>query len=180
MKRGTLQYSSEFDSLEHALPNALTLLGANEREHEEVMKLVKASEAEILSAEQTHLKIMEANAEGIKFDMSGMRGPVEKIISSTKDGIRNCLAPDLAETLIESINWDEYYPSKPESFVRLEITRDRKGRLTAWEKSGGGGTGNGIDEAFKDDGTHLPAEEIFDDRWKPHLKGVMILPNDEE
>ncbi|MBC8127342.1 MAG: hypothetical protein H8M99_09410, partial [Gloeobacteraceae cyanobacterium ES-bin-144] len=62
----------------------------------------------------------------------------------------------------------------------LEITRGVKGKVTAWENSDGGGTGRGIDDEFKDDGTPLPADRIFEDRWKPFLKGVTILPKEHD
>lgn len=173
-------YSSDFDSLENSMEKALVLLGATPVEKEEVLKLVKTSESEIFAAEKNHMKLGEVTTDLIKIDMSGMRGPAEEIAGRTKDGIRATLPADLAEGLISAIKWEEYYPTDEKSFTQLKITRGRSDRLTAWEMQGGGGMGSGLDHEFKDDGTPLPAEKIFKDRWKPFLKGVTILPKDEE
>lgn len=180
LKEKDFNYSSDFNRLDYSMKKALVLLGATPVEQEEVLKLVKTSESEILAAEKNHMKLGEVTADLIKMDKSGMRGPADEIAGRTKDGIRATLPADLAEGLISAINWEEYYPTDDESSTQLKITRGRKGKLTAWEMQGGGGTGSGLDAEFEDDGTPLPAEKIFDDRWKPFLKGVTLLPKDDE
>lgn len=180
LKDKEFDYFSDFDRLDYNMEKALVLLGATESEQEEIKALLKKSESEILAAEKTHVKLGEVTSDLIWMDMSGMRGSAEDIAERTKDGIRATLPADLAEGLISAINWGKYYPVDEKSFTRLEITRDRSGRLMAWEREGGGGTGRHVDPEFKDDGTPLPAERIFEDRWKPFLKGVTILPKDEE
>ena len=178
LKKGELSYWSQFDRLQDCMDKSLTLLGATENEKEEIMNLIEKSKSEILAAEQSHLKLGEATDNVIHMDTSGMRRPVDEVTGRFKDGIRAALPNDLAESLIESIEWNHYYPI--DSYTRLEIDRGRTGKLTAWERNISGGSGNPIDSNFKDDGTPLPAELIFKDRWKPFLKGVTILPKDEE
>jgi hypothetical protein len=183
LKERDFKYASRFDSLGRPMESALRLLGATDREREEVMGLVKQSEAEILAAEKSNCKLGEVTAERIHIDMSGMRGPAAEITRRTQDGIRAALPPDLAEGLVSSIDWENYYPAISTSF--LEITRSTSGTLTAWQRINGGGSGRGLGRDFKDDGTPLPADLVFgnqrfDDRWAPFLKGVTILPKDEE
>lgn len=179
LKDGNLKYA-EFDSLPYRLGEALTLLGATEAEKEQVKSLADTSKAGILAMEKSHLRLAETSEHMIRFDMSGMREPVEEITGRLKDDIRMSLPADMAEGLVSAINWEKFYVTEDESATRLEITRNRKGRLTAWEKSAGGGTGRTVDSQYADDGTPLPADKIFEDRWKPLLKGVTILPKDEE
>jgi len=180
LKDGDFKYSSNFNRLNHSMEKALILLGATEGERKEIADLVKKSESEILSAEKNHVKLGEVTADLIRMDMSGMRGPAEEIARRTQDGMRTALPADLAESIISAIKWEDYYPVDENAFTRLEITRERLGKLTVWEKSANGGMGQQADAEFKDDGTPLPADRIFPDRWKPFLKGVTILPKDEE
>lgn len=179
LKDGSLQYA-EFDSLTYRLREALTLLGATKAENEQVMSLAEKAKTEILAKEKSHLRLAETSDNMIRFDMSGMREPVEKIASRLKDDIRMTLPADMAEGLVSAINWKKFYATDDESATRLEITRGRNGKLTAWEKSGSGGTGRSVDAKHSDDGTPLPADQIFPDRWKPFLQGVTILPKDDE
>lgn len=180
LKDGDFKYSSNFNRLNFSMEKALTLLGATEGERKEIADLVKKSESDILAAEKTHIKLGEVTADLIRMDMSGMRGPAEEIARRTQDGMRMALPADLAESIISAIKWEDYYPVDEKSFTRLEITRGRAGKLTVWEKIDNGGMGHQADAEFKDDGTPLPAERIFHNRWKPFLKGVTILPKDEE
>ena len=180
LKDGDFKHASNFNSLQYSMEKALTLLGATESEREDIKDLVNKSKSEILAAEKNHLKLGEVTTDLIRMDMSGMRDPAEEISARTKDGMRAALPADLAEGLISAINWEKYYPVDDKSFTRLEITRNLSGKLTVWERSSDGGMGHQVNAEFKDDGTPLPAELLFGDRWKPFLKGVTILPKDEE
>lgn len=176
LKKSELSHSSQFDCLQDCIDKTLILLGVTTNEQEDVRNLIQSSKAEILAAEQRHLKLGEVTADVIHMDTSGMRGPVEEIIGKTKSGIRGALPNDLADCLIESISWDKYYPV--DAYTRLEIDRDPSGRLMAWERNSQRGSGNIVNQQFKDDGAPLPADQIFPDRWKPLLKGITILPKD--
>lgn len=176
LKKSELSYSSQFDCLEDCMDKTLILLGTTTKEQEEVRNLIQNSKAEILAAEQSHLKLGDVTADVVHMDTSGMRGPVEEIIGKTKSGIRDALPNDLADCLIQSISWDKYYPV--DAYTRLEIDRDPSGRLMAWVRNSQRGSGSVVNNHFKDDGTPLPTDQIFPDRWKPLLKGVAILPKD--
>ena len=177
LKKGDFSYSSQFDSLNDCMEKALILLGATENEQQEIKNLIEHSMSEILAAEKSQLALGEVSADVIYFDTSAMRRPVEEIIEQTKHGIRAALPGDLATSLIESIAWDRYYPI--DGHTRLEINRGSKGELMAWARNSSRGSGTVVDRQFKDDGTPLPAELIFGERWRPFLKGVTILPRDE-
>lgn len=180
LKEKEFDYFSKFDDLHYNMGKALVLLGASEREQQEVMALLKEAKSDILAAEKTHLKLGDVTEDVIHVDMSGMRGPAEGVANQVKAGIRATLPADLAEGLVSAINWEKYYPVDEQSFTRLEITRGPSGRLIARERSGGGGSGSAVDSEFNDDGTPLPADRIFKDRWKSLLHGVTILPKDDE
>lgn len=177
LKKGELGHSSQFDCLQDCMGKTLNLLGATEREQEDIKNLIQKSKSGILTAEQNHLRLGEVTANEIHMDTSGMRAPVNEIIGQTKDGIRAVLPDDVAETLIESIDWDRYYPI--DDYASLEITRSR-GQLMAVEKTSQRSIGRMMNRKFKDDGTPLPADQIFGERWKSLLKGVTILPKEEE
>jgi hypothetical protein len=179
LKEQELKYA-DFKGLDRPMEKALTLLGATETEREAVNALVTSAETEMFAEEKKHLRLGEVSGDQIQLDMRGMKGPAEAIAARMKEGIRAALPADMAEALISAINWQEYYPVDDKSFARLEVTRGRGGRLTAWERTEHHGTGRGLDAEFGDDGTPLPADRIFEDRWKPFLKGVTILPKDEE
>lgn len=180
LRENAFSYSFDFTGLEFCMGRALGLIGTTEGEQEKLKALVRKSKSEMLEAEKSHVKLGEVTADTIRLDMSAMRGPADEIAGRTKDGIRDTLPLDLAEALISAINWDGYYPTDEKSYTRLEITRKPSGKLIAWEKDGTGGTGTPVSDEFKDDGTPLPADQIFPDRWKPFLKGVTILPKDEQ
>ena len=168
--------ASDFYHLEDSVERALALLGATETEQENIKKVIQTSKSELLAAEKTHVKLGKVSSDSIQMDMSGMRGAGEEIAGRTRDGIRAALPADLAEALNSTINWEEYYPVDNS---RLEITRGPGKRLIAMEHSRNSSTGRSLEAGFQDDGTPLPAEQIFEDRWKPFLKGVTILPKDE-
>lgn len=176
LKKSELSYSSQFDCLQDCMEKTLNLLGTTTKEQEEIRNLIQSSKAEILAAEQIHLKLGEVTADTIHMDTSGMRSPVEEIIGKTKSGIRGAMPSDLADCLIESISWEKYYPV--DAYTRLEIDRDPSGRLMAWVRNSQRGSGTIVSNHFKDDGNPLPADQIFPDRWKPLLKGITILPKD--
>ena len=148
LKEKNFKNSSEFD-IHYHIPKAFVMLGATEREQETIKELIETSKSEILAAEKIHLKLGKVTSNTIQMDMSGMRGPAEEIVERTKDRIRKSLPIELAEGLVTMIHWENYYPVDEKSFVRLEVTRNLNGELTAWEREGGGGSGRGIDHNTK-------------------------------
>lgn len=180
LKKENFDYSSEFDDLGRSIPKALILLGATAREKEEMETILKKAEADMLAAEKIHAKLGDVTPQRIQIDLSAMRGSAEANARQIQDGIRSTLPADLAEGMISAIHWEKFYSTEKESSPYLEITRELKGKMTAWQKTNKGGSGSSIDAEFKDDGTPLPADRIFTDRWQPLLKGVTILPKDDE
>lgn len=193
LKENMFKHASTFSGLQHSMDRALSLLGATDREREEIKDVVMKSQAEIYAAEKAHFKLGEVTAEQIHIDMSGMQGPAAEIAKRTQDGIRAALPPDMAEGLVSAIDWENYYPVDQASAATLEITRSSSGKLTAREKyshavagKGIGGVGYGMGSEFKDDGTPLPADRVFKEtgffgeRWAPFLKGLTLLPKNED
>jgi hypothetical protein len=185
LKESQFKYGSGFDSLESSMIKALNLLGATDREREEIVDLVKRSQAEIHAAEKASLKLGEVTAERINIDVSGMQGPAEEIARRTQDGIRAALPSDMGEGLLSAIDWEAYYPAEPAGSSFVEITRSNSGRLKAHQQTNRFGRVQNLSSEFKDDGTPLPADQAFKDliggdRWLPLLKGLTLLPKNEE
>jgi hypothetical protein len=167
--------------LSTGVEKALPLLGASEQEAADVLALINRLESEIYAEEKKHLKIFEADGTVIRFDNSSMKVPVQAISQRTQDGIRAILPAELSEVLISSVSWQKLYMTNEASFPTLNIERSSSGRMTAWARDANGGSGDTVDPKFKDDGTPIPAAEVFkDDRWKPFLKGLTLLPQNEK
>ena len=98
-----------------------------------------------------------------------------------QEGIRASLRADLADVLISSTKWDQLYPTGGNSFPTFTITRSLTGRMTAWVRQFSGGRGSSVGQEFPEDGTPIPADQVFkDERWNSFLKGLTLLPKDEE
>lgn len=210
------KFDSKFDELTYPMEVSLPILGATEMEKAQVMELIRKTEAEILTAEKTHLKLGEVTKDSIQLDRRGMREPVEQITKRMQDEIRTILPNDLANALISGVDWTQFYNIDDTPIVTLEVVRRKidpnlleavlnDPRMNELEDSkrkalselirtsreaptyqlysqvrlGNEASGMGLDlSIFKDDGTPLPAELSFGDRWKPHIKGLSILPID--
>jgi hypothetical protein len=175
------RYSSHFSRLDYQMARALPLLGATEQETSDIKTLLKQAESDIYAAEKTHLKAIQTDASQIQLDNSSMKSVSKVIAQKTQDGIRSSLPPDLAEVLISSVDWNEIYPTDEKSYPTLTITRSTSGKMTVWIRDSDSGTGYPIDPKFADDGTAIPADEALpDDRWRPFLKGLTLLPQNEK
>lgn len=173
-------FDSGFLRLGSSAETLLVQLGATRQETEEISELIEDSKSEILAMEKKHLKPGRVTAEEIHIDSDGMRRPAQEIVGRIKDGIRSILPADLAECLIAVVNWDQYYPTDEK--IRFEITRNQAGELTAFEIIGQDANVIEIsaDGPYKDDGTPIPADRVFTERWRPLLKGLTILPKNSE
>ncbi|MES2923532.1 MAG: hypothetical protein V4819_18395 [Verrucomicrobiota bacterium] len=177
--------SVDFKVLEHVVGRPLEALGASKTESEEVRELIKKSKDEVNAAEKTHFKLGLVTPNHIEIDASGIREPISAIIGRLQNGIHATLDPQTAEVLVSVINWEKYYPTDRKVVASLEIKRNRAGELTAWEQASNDemdewSTGQRIDKKFPDDGTPLPADQFFSERWRPYLKGLTLVPKDEK
>lgn len=174
--------SPAFRHLEVAVGPALKTLGASPTETEEIKELIQKSKDEVYTAEKTYLKLGLVAPDRIEIDASGVREPVSAIIGRLKDGIYSSLRPEAAEIIISAIKWERYYRMDEKDLVTsLEMIRKPSGELTAWARTSSAGTGGGVvKNKFPDDGTPLPADEIFGERWRPYLKGLTIVHKDEK
>jgi hypothetical protein len=171
--------TSDIWHLSGNMRNALKTIDATEREQTEVMTLIDRMESDMETAERKHLKLHEANDTKIVLDNRAMRNSYREISLRTQDGIRSALPPDLAEILNNSIRWDALYPISNDHLPTLFIQRTISGRMAAWVTSAAAARRDYLDPEFNDDGTPIPADQVFDDRWKPHLKGLTLLPQNE-
>lgn len=170
-----------YQELPVGMERAVDTLGISRTESDEINDLFKKSRDELTAAEKTCFKLGHVTPDRIEIDTSAIREPASAIIGRLQQGIRSTLKPEAAELLISSIDWKKYYPIDNSSTTTFEISRKYTGLRSAWVRTTGQNSGRGIDKRkFPDDGTPLPADQIFDDRWKPYLQGLTLLPTDEE
>lgn len=175
------QVSTSFNWLDFGVEKSLTLLGASEEEKKDVLDHLRRLATEILEEEKKHLEIIQNDPTEIRVDNRSMEPFARAIIRQAQDGIRARLPGDMAEVLVTSIDWDKYYPTDDKSIPSLTVARDRHGKLQAWIKTESGGSAFDMDSKYLDDGTPIPADEIFPEgRWKPFLKGLTLLPRNGE
>ncbi len=172
--------SPRFSELEKKVGPALESLGASMTEKDEIEDLIRKSKDEVTAAEKTHFKLGLVTPDRIEIDTSGMREPISAIIGRLKDGIHATLRPEAAEILISAINWKSYYWIDEKDLVTtLEIIRKPSGELSASSRDSISSSGRAIDRNFPDDGTPLPADQVYPEHWRPLLKGLTLIPKDE-
>lgn len=168
---------SDFKRLEKSVGLALETLGASQTESDEIKDLIKKSKDEINAAEKTHFKVGLVTPDHIEIDTSGIREPVSAIIGRLQNDIRATLSSEAAEVLISAIDWKFYYRIDENALITsLEIDRNEAGELMAQVKTGGGCTGWPVNKKFPDDGSPLPADQVFPELWRPYLRGLTIVP----
>jgi len=130
--------------------------------------------------EKSRLKAIQVDETKIRLDTRGMEAPAQAIVQRMQNDIRTILPPDLADILLSSTSWDYYYSTDERFFPTLTVSRQAAGWLRGGENGETWERRFRIDSNFADDGTPLPADQIFDDRWKPFLKGLTLLPRNEK
>ena len=179
--RDKLESYYSFQNLQSKMAESLTLLGTSERGKYEILELLKKTESEIYTEEKKLLKVVQTDGSEIHLDNQAMEPFSKRIALQIQDGIRTSLPADFADVLISSTQWDKLYPTGEKSFPVFTITRALNGKMTAWVRQSTGGRGTGLDSKYLDDGTPIAADEVFqDERWRPFLKGLTLLPKDEE
>lgn len=174
-----LQFDSNIMAPFNGVDRAFPFLGVTETEDAELKASLKRSKDELLAAEKRFIKVHQTDQNQIQMDNRSMRDVAEAVSQRLQTDIRSNLPSDTAEILISSINWEQFYATDAKNFPTLTIIRQTSSRITAMEMIGGGGHGTQVLN-FADDGTPIPADQVFDDRWKPFLKGLTLLPQDEK
>jgi hypothetical protein len=171
-----------FDRIGDNIDGALTMLDATDSERQKVKAVLAKAEKDILAAEKERLKVTRSDSTGVELDTSGMKEVLPGIISAAQSGIRDSLAQDIGEALNASISWDRFY-SRTDEFTpfTLSIERFPGGQLVAQAKRDNSSMGMGIEpKDIPADGSPIPVSRFFDDRWRPFLKDVELVPVDPE
>ena len=194
-KAGELRIAVPLQSLEKAIKSlhpidafdnfsgmkiALNILGASEEQIDEIMALLDRSKSEIHAEEKNRLKAIQVDETKIRLDTRAMEAPAKAIVQRMQNDIRMILPPDTADILVSSTEWNSYYSTEERFFPTLTVNRQAAGWLRGSENGKTWERRFRIDSQFADDGTPIPADEIFDDRWKPFLKGLTLLPQNEK
>ena len=175
------RYSHDFQDFQHDMEQSLALLGTSERQKNDVLELLKKTESEIHAEEKKRLKAVQTDETEIRLDNRAMEAFSKTIAPKIQEGIRASLPADLADLLISSSHWDQLYPTGEASFPTFTIARALQGGMIAKFQQASRGTGTSLDSGSLDGDTPIPADQVFhDERWKPFLKGLTLLPKDDE
>lgn len=176
-----IRYSHDLQNFQREMEQSLNLLGVSEREKNDVLELLKKTESEIRAAEKKLLKVVQTDDTVIRLDNRAMEAFSKTIAPKIQEGIRASLPADLADVLISSSHWDQLYPTGEASFPTFTIARDPKGNMMAKFQQASSGAGTSLASGFEDDGKPIPADQVFhEEHWKPFLKGLTLIPQDEE
>lgn len=181
---------ANFSDLQTNMESALDLLGVTDREREDVRALVTKAKDEILASEKKLLKPEKVSPSEVRLDLTPMAAASQDIAARLQQGLGTVLPSDLADALIQSVEWDKFYFNSEEHRSNsFKILRDKQGKLNAGMTYHGGGVGFGLDpNEFPDNGSALPADKAFgmldllggpNTRWPDLLGGVTIVPQDE-
>ena len=171
----------DFQKLQNEMENSLTLLGASEREKNDVLKLLEDVRSEIYAEGIKRIKPVQTSASEIHLDNRAMEAYSKTIAPKIQEGIRAALPADLADVLISSTQWDKLYPTGEKSFPVFTITRKPNGGMSVSFRQPNCSMSMMVDSKFLDDGTPIPVDELFPGWFpKPFLKGFTLLPKDDK
>ncbi len=175
------------------ISRTLGLLGASTEECGAVISALDQANKDLQAAERKQIKVVSASGTGVTLDLSGMTKPAAEIIARTRESVRSALPPNIGELTVEAIDWETLYfngaadpmpvnqaaSTDGTDSSRANFTIERSdGKITTHFTNGSSTTKGEIPADFPDDGTPLPADELFGERWAPYLKGVMLSPVD--
>jgi len=167
----------DFNDINRKMPDALIMLGASPKEKEAALAVMTGVHDAMIAAEKDHLKVSKSDSSGVTLDMTGMAEPSLQIAEKARQGLRDTLPADVAETLIGSIDWNRFYFQGTSTETSFKISRNANGSLSATTVTGSRSHGSGLKpEEYPDDGTPIPAEAVFDKRWAPFLEDALLLP----
>jgi len=168
----------KFEYIDSHLDEALTLLGVTEEEAAAVKVVIKKLQQDILLAELEAVVVKEQTATGVTLDLTGVHDRLDGIRAGMAKGLRDALPAEKAELLVGAIQWKSLYT--PVDFlqeVKFEIHRDAHSshlRPMVWLL--GGWDGRGTIPATYDNGSAIPAGEVFDWRWAKLMDGRTLVP----
>lgn len=163
------------------IDSALALLGTSENQRQQVTKLLEETKANLLQEEIKHFKVTSTDSSQVLIDMGGISDAATKVINGTEARFREILSAEQADALLENVEWRYYYPQidPRSSQAKFVIERESDGHLMAAFRYGGGAQRIGVDSGtYPDNGTPIPAWKVFDNRWRPLLEGIELLPVD--
>ncbi|MEO5917170.1 MAG: hypothetical protein ABIS50_23270 [Luteolibacter sp.] len=172
-------FDSDFMYLSSFLERDLPYLGATDAEAAKLMNSLKQAQTDLLTGERNLLKVVQTDKTRIQLDTSAMQPVYASAIQRFQDDIRSTLSPEAANLLISSIDWNQFYPAGKESSPIFKIIRRTSGEVAGVLTMGDIVKWYMIPGDFADDGKPIPADSGFD-HWKPYLKGLTLLPQNEK
>lgn len=159
--------------------SALDVIAATEEEKKAVLAAVEKMRQDLFAAEKRMAVVKDETASSLVLDMSGVAQPLKEIIAKLESDIYEALPGDKAWLLNSSFNWEKFYPPNELKDVAFSIERNETGQFMATRRYPMMREGRGVHpSAFPDNGTPLPADKVFIERWAVLLEGRTLLPID--
>lgn len=123
---------ASFSNLGAGLAENFDLLGLGDQEQIAVLKAATNAQKQILEAETKLLKPHQSDPASISIDFTAMDAEAEKIKENLKGELANSIPGDVYQTVIDSIDWDNYYFKLPgDKEIKYKLERDAEnGDLT--------------------------------------------------
>ncbi|WP_367874369.1 hypothetical protein [Luteolibacter sp. Populi] len=194
MGNGILFFSSARDESgfgKEKVNEALTLLDATDAERDEVLSIFERAGANIQKAEMANLRVKEVAPHEVVLDATRVREPVKEVLGQMRSELGAAMDGPRGQALVESIAWDYAHPTQAAAVdpngvpapgpapYRLQIVRSH-GQLMARCHTERGWTSYPLPAKYVDDGSAIPAGEVFGERWKSITSGVSLVPMAEE
>lgn len=169
----------QFQYMDSGLDEALALLGATEEESVATKAVIKKMQQNVLQSELETAVVKEQTATRVTLDLTGVHNRLAGIRAELEKGLHSALPEEKANLLAGCIQWKSLYTPIPFlEEVKFEIQRDPgSGRLQSMVWLLGGWDGRRtLSSAYADDGSAIPAGEVFDWRWAKLMEGRTLVP----
>lgn len=171
-----------FDNANQKIDTALALLGTTPAQREQIADLMNETRRNLIDLEQANFRVRGKDDHKVELDIGDFDefgDAAEKEIDRMKQQFRDILPERTADALLNSISWQNYYPlmAPLSNYATLSITQLGDGHLMATFRAERSSQGKGFDSSKYPAGQPIPASEVFDERWRPYLKDVFLLPS---
>jgi len=174
-----------------SIDQALVLMDASDREKDDIHATFDTLGKKLWEAEKGSIKVRKSGQDGVELSLTGFVEASKPILDSARQDLKSAMPGPRGEILANALPWskirfgssddddDDSGKTPRDMSIGFQIVRDKDG-IRAWLRVAGGSTGSLPQPGgYKDDGTPIPADKVFDPIWQPWLSGVTLLPIDQ-
>ena len=178
---------SQLEFTERNFEDVFVLMDFSESERESTKAVFEGAATRLRALERSSAKVRKSGPDGFELDLSEVRKASAAILEEARQEFLKNVPGARGQCIADAIDWDTcvYGPgwkdgkSFPNESISLEIVRQRDG-LAARTHWGPCTTSFPLPkDRYPDDGTPIPAADLFAARWRPWLSGVDFAPVDE-